>query len=101
MLDAIKPVYLRLADRSVLAKYLMGATQNAKESFNGVLWLMCPKYIFASAAVVELSASLAVVRFNHGADTLSSVLEEMGCEKGAFTQSALAKEDLLRIRRAN
>ena len=99
--DAIKPVYLRLADRSVLEKCLMGATQNANESFNGVLWRMCPKDIFASAAVVELSASLAIARFNHGSHTLSSVLEEMGCEKGAFTQSALAKEDLLRIRRAN
>ena len=92
VMEVIKPVYLRLADRSVLEKCLMGATQNANEAFNGVLWRMCPKESFCSAAVVELSACIAITTFNHGAVTLSAVLEEMSCQKGTFTQSALAEQ---------
>ena len=58
--DVIKPIYLRLTERKLLERCLLGATQNANESFKGVIWGMCQKETFCGADVVRFAASLAV-----------------------------------------
>eukprot|EP00117_Sycon_ciliatum_P010964 scpid80813/ scgid12631/ len=41
--EAVKPVYVRLTDKSLLERCTRGATQNANEALNGLIWYMCPK----------------------------------------------------------
>ena len=43
-----------------------GATQNRDESFNGLVWQLCPKTGFESAATAKTAVSLAVVWLNDG-----------------------------------
>ena len=74
----IKPVYIQLSDISLLERCLKGATQNPNETFNGLVWQLCPKTGFASAATVETTVSLAVAWFNDGGVAVARVLEEMG-----------------------
>ena len=58
ILDAVKPVYDRLADQQLLERCKRGATQNANEALNQLIWDMCPKESFCSSKVVETAASL-------------------------------------------
>ena len=43
-----------------------GATQNQNESFNSLIWNLCPKTEFCSADIVEIATNLAVITFNSG-----------------------------------
>ena len=89
----ILPVYQPLSQRDLLERCLMGATQYANESFNGVIWRMCPKEVNAGHQVVEMAANPATVTFNDGATGLCEVLKEMGCHVGEHTKAGLALED--------
>ena len=97
--EVIKPTYLQLTERSLLERCLMGATQNTNESFNNVLWSMCPKEGFCSRDNVETATGLAVLTFNHGAVSLLAVLKEFGCLDGRYTRAACEAKDLLRIKK--
>ncbi|CAL1264218.1 unnamed protein product, partial [Larinioides sclopetarius] len=46
IINIIKPVYMELCDQSLLKECLHGMTQNANESFNGLLWNIVPKQHF-------------------------------------------------------
>ena len=94
---AVKPIYIRLADRKLLERCLRGATQNANESFNGLVWGFCPKESFCGVSTVETSTFLAVIIFNHGAATLSSVLDELGCTYTTHTTAGLESIDAERL----
>ena len=78
----------------------MGATQNTNESFNSILWKMCPKEGFCSVDTVQLAANLAVLSFNHGTISLLAVLKELGCYDGEHTRKALQLEDTRRVKKA-
>ena len=95
--DVIKPVYVRLSEKPLLERCLRGATQNQNESFNGLIWHLCPKTSFCGVSVVELSTYLAVLNFNDGAVAMLRVLREMGCEAGYFTKRQLSQEDEVRV----
>ena len=95
--ELVKPVYIRLADVSLLRRCLRGATQNQNESFNALIWQLSPKTLFCGASVVKLSTDVAVAQFNHGMMTLLRVLVEMGCRPGLFTEQHLKSEDVSRV----
>ena len=99
--DKMQPLYWRLADKQLLDRCQLGATQNANESFNSVLWSMCPKEQFCSKVVVDLASSLAVCTFNNGAVSLVAILAAMHCSAGRFTEIAMRREDLVRIRKSD
>ncbi|XP_077496137.1 uncharacterized protein LOC144107026 [Amblyomma americanum] len=75
---AILPIYKRLTDEKLLARCIQGKTQNASESLNSKIWLLCPKTRFASRYVVETATALAVLWFNRGHTSFDRVLEELG-----------------------
>ena len=77
----------------MLERYLRGATQNHNESFNGLVWAMCPKEQFCGLEIVETAAALATAHFNHGAGAIGKVLQEMGCYHGHYTTGQLKAED--------
>ena len=91
----IKPLYLRLSDKSLLEKCLRGATQNCNESFNGLVWQICPKTGFCSATTVETAVCLATSLFNDKFMAIRHVLKEMGLSAGYYTDSALQRMDAI------
>lgn len=95
--DAIKPIWQSLTDKSLLRKCQRGATQNRNESWNGMLWSACPKTKFFGKSVVELSAALMCIKFNHGSVMYSQVLREMGIPPGAYTTAAHDAADDQRV----
>ena len=98
--EVIRETYRRLTEPTLLRRCLMGATQNANESFNGVVWCMCPKEVNAGHGVVQLAADLATITFNDGAIGLAQVLQEMECDVGQSTIAALTQEDSTRVQLA-
>lgn len=78
IMKIIKPSYMELCDRKLLEKCLHGKTQNANESFNGVLWQMIPKQTFVEFKTFQLGAYIALLQFNQGAKGILSVIENLG-----------------------
>lgn len=97
VLEVIKPIWMQLTDKTLLRKCLRGATQNRNEAWNGMLWGMCPKTKFVGSEVVQLSAALSYMRFNHSSCMYGKVLEEMAMKCGKHTLCALQKIDDRRI----
>ena len=91
--EVVKPVWIRLSAKELLEKCTRQATQNANESFNGMVWHLCPKEGFASKETGETAVVLSVVRFNDGAVRLGEVVREMGCTVGEFMVAGLQEED--------
>ncbi|XP_077561420.1 uncharacterized protein LOC144177720 [Haemaphysalis longicornis] len=75
---ALLPIYKRLTDAQLLTRCLQGKTQNAAESLNSKIWMLCPKTRFASRTVVETATALAVLWFNRGHTSFEQVLQELG-----------------------
>ncbi|GFW73433.1 uncharacterized protein TNCV_2800971 [Trichonephila clavipes] len=63
VLNTVKTTYMDLCDQSLLEKCLHGKTQNANESFNGVLWSIIPKETFDELLTLQFGAFLAVLQF--------------------------------------
>ena len=76
---------------------MRGATQNANECLNGMIWKRCPKETFCDAFTAETAACLAIAEFNHGGTTINSVLQEMGCTPGDHVMHGLASCDKERM----
>ena len=72
-------VYQRLANRDLLERCTLGATQNQNESFNNIVWLHCSKTKFVGPETIEFAAHLALLLFNDGKEaamkSLFSALE--------------------------
>lgn len=94
--DQVHPIYVRLSSRPLLERCKRGATQNANECLNGLIWQMCPKVSFCTSKTVDTATYLAVIIFNDGYSKLEAVLQKMGCGTGAYTGKALAELDRLK-----
>ena len=97
----IKPVFTELSKLELLEKFVLGATQNQNESFNGLVWIRCPKTGYYSVEIVEIAAFLAAITFNHGLEGLSPLfLKLFGIPPRGFSASYLAASDSKRIRKS-
>lgn len=76
--EHVKPVFARLADRKLLDRCLLGATQNQNESFNSTVWLRCPKERFSCPTSVNIAANLAVIIFNHDMKGILPLVNAIG-----------------------
>lgn len=98
VLNTVKPTYLQLCSRELLSKCLHGKTQNANESFNGIIWQRVPKNVFVCLKTLKLGAYDAVIQFNEGFKGSLAVLSELNIENlGYFTLSGYNRLDKLRI----
>ena len=98
----IKPVYIRLAEKSLLERCSHGATQNVNEALNGTIWHLCPKVSFCNVGTVQTAVHLAVIIFNDGYERLAEVIRRMECSGGgqlARNLAAFDKEKLYHKRR--
>ncbi|XP_066932632.1 uncharacterized protein [Clytia hemisphaerica] len=64
--ETVKPIYNDLSQPSLLSKFLHGKTQNANESFHGMIWNRIPKTCFVGRNVFELGVYDAICHFNVG-----------------------------------
>ncbi|GFU95447.1 uncharacterized protein TNCV_4787821 [Trichonephila clavipes] len=97
ILNTVKTTYMDLCDQSLLEKCLHGKTQNANESFNGVLWSIIPKETFVELLTLQFGAFLAVLQFNDGSKGILSVLEYLHIPMGYFILKGFSKVDDERI----
>ena len=80
-----------------MERFVLGATQNQKDSFNSVIWNRCPKTDFYSTEVVEIAAKLAVITFNSVLGALKDVLKRLHLHCGPLTEAFMDGTDEMRI----
>ena len=73
--DEVRPIYARLADRQLLERCSEGATQNANEAFNRMIWHLCPKESFCSAQTMKTAVDLSILSFNEGGGGTGSMTD--------------------------
>jgi len=76
------PIFVDLSKDELLSKCMHGETQNANESFNGVIWTKCPKTVFVNKMTLEIGVYSAVLQFNLGSEGINSVLTHFGLDSG-------------------
>ena len=82
---AILPVYTDLTKPELLVKCLHGKTQNANESFNGMIWNRVPK----ATHILTFGVYDAIAHFNYGAKASLDILKLLNVEPGIYmTQMA-------------
>ena len=64
--QAILPIYTDLTIPELLQKCLHGKTQNANESFNGMIWERIPKIHFVRLDKLQFGVYDAIATFNYG-----------------------------------
>ena len=93
----IKPVFDRLSKSDLLERYVDGYTQNAAESFNNILWHFCPKSTFVGTKPLNIAASLAIVTYNDGHESLQRLLPKIGLGYGKHAAKVLKERDQTRL----
>lgn len=94
------PLYNRFSKSELLVRCSRMQTQNANESFNALLWKMCPKTDLASLRTVETAEALAVLEFNEGTCGIKRVLDKLELEQGVQTNKHVQEATKQAISRA-
>ena len=81
----IRPIYLELSKQSELVKCLHGKTQNANESFNGMIWDRIPKDMFVLLPSLQFGVYDVVSNFNIGMKASVLTIEKIGFDAGVCT----------------
>ena len=97
----LEPIFRELSTPELLERCLHGNTQNSNESLNGLIWARCPKTIFVSRSVLEMSVSSAILIFNSGKRGLFDVFTNCGLEIGSYTETFCYLEDASKVIRLN
>ena len=93
----VKPIFDRLKDEKLLKRCLAGYNQNAAESFNNVLWHICPKTTFVGSVPLKVCTSLAVILYNDGYMKLDGVFEKLGITSGFNSMKEFRRRDRIRV----
>ena len=78
VLEAIKPVFEVLSVESLLQKCLHGGTQNSNESIHSMIWMRCPKSIFAGRTRLEIGVYDAVIVYSEGQQASMPIFKNLG-----------------------
>ena len=97
----VEPQWRSLCTPELLKKCLLGATQNANESFNGMIWSRCPKTEYCNLDTVMGAVGQSVVIFNSGYQALVKLMDQLGIPAGPICTSYLTFQDQDRIKRAD
>lgn len=100
IMDVIKPVFTDLSMPALLRRCLKGKTQNANESYNNILWSVCPKKGFVGAKVIEIAAYEAALVYNDGNKSKSKVLENLKIFPGKHFEKSMKNLDVTRVIKA-
>jgi hypothetical protein len=98
--EKLVPIYQRMSEKALLERLLHGATQNANESLNNLIWVHCPKTTFVGLQKVRTGVAMGVARFNAGAIHTIEVMRNLGIEPTEVCMLNTEKEDANRIAKA-
>ena len=98
---AIRPLYVRLSDRTLLTRCLHGWTQNDNECFHSGLWSLCSKTKWAGLATVEMCLALAVQQFNKGASAHLDLLRKVDITPSRALEEYCEKKDVKRMQHSS
>lgn len=91
MAKTLMPLYNRLTQKDLLARCSSNETQNAKQSFNALIWKSWPKTESASLHTVETTVAPEVLEYNMGLRGFEEALLEMKMETGRHHESQAGK----------
>ena len=97
---AILPIYQDLCKRSNLEKCLHGKTQNANESFNGMVWNRVPKATHVGLNILSVGVYDAIAHFNYGEKATLDIYRLLNIKPGVYTSQACEKVNKSRKRRS-
>lgn len=97
---AVKPVYEELSRDELLSRCLGGFTQNTNESFNAVLWVIAPKTVHSSKAIVDIAANITVCKFNDGLHSIMEIMQVLNITIESTCYNFCVEADERRIRGA-
>lgn len=97
----IRPVYQRLANRDLLERCTLGATQNQNESFNNVIWVHASKTQMLSLTTVQLAVNIAILVYNKGKEIgMKDLFRALGVETTQRSTEQHKQDDRLRLYRS-
>ncbi|XP_072017454.1 uncharacterized protein [Amphiura filiformis] len=96
----LKPIYDDLTKDELIERCVDCYTQNANESFNGMIWQRIPKETHAGAMTLDIGVASATLAFNDGMQALLGVLQRQNMNPGTHTTENLKKLDEIRIQNA-
>ena len=70
----------QLSSDNLLSKCLYGHTQNLNKSLHSVIWVKCPKNVFAERHTLQIGVYYAVTEFNEGCQGIHKFIEYMGLD---------------------
>ena len=95
-MDTIRLAFDELCSRDALKKVLNGGSQNANETFHGILWTLAPKHRHASALMLGIAIGLAVVLYNDGYKKLWELFQQLFNSCGYYTNIGFTAMDATR-----
>ena len=100
VVQVIKPLFARLAEKKLLEKCLHGYTQNQNEALNKEIWSLCPKTINVGTRTIRSAAALAVAIFNNGWSAAERVAQRLHLPKAKWFARLVKSIDRERLRAA-
>lgn len=99
-LEVLTPMIATLTDPNLLRRCLRGATQNANESINSVVWSILPKSKHHGYRSIRGAAAIAAIFFNRGRSGLIKFFDQVGIAITEELLDALLGKDFRRIEKA-
>ncbi|XP_074096699.1 uncharacterized protein LOC141525900 isoform X1 [Cotesia typhae] len=101
VLKAIKPIYEDLSNENLLSRCIGGFNQNNNESFNQLVWKICPKTVNTSYTIVQIAAYVAMCIFNEGINSLLVLMNTLGLNCGPNSHRYVERMDAARMKVAD
>jgi hypothetical protein len=91
-LQVLKPVFITLSETE--KRCVLGATRNANESLNGLVWSRCHKHKHHGVKAVQcaVASSVGVLQFNCGATSRENIMAELSIPGGRLTKKGFSLE---------
>jgi len=97
LVQHVKMIFDCLCARSLLEKCVLGVTLNHNDNYKRVLWNHCSNTDFNSCVTMRLAVSVAILTFNGGMSSLTTIMRELGIQLGSLGHCSLASKDFKRI----
>ena len=95
---AILPIYQSLCKSEMLDKCLHGKTQNANESFNGMIWNRMLNVAHVGLDVLAVSVYDSIAHFNNGEKTVLNIMELLKVDPGYYITKSCRSVNMRRKR---
>ncbi|CAF4552825.1 unnamed protein product, partial [Didymodactylos carnosus] len=76
-----------------LKEVVRGGSQNPNETFHGILWILVPKYRYASGLMIDIGVGLAAILYNDGYKKLRDLFQRLFNSCGYYTNHGIIALD--------